>query len=62
MITSREIAHLNEIINTQGKLINKIRNEFLATGEVDLNDLGGLGKMDRIQKLIHDYEGSNANV
>lgn len=59
MITSREIEHLNKTINEQGKLINKIRDEFLATGKVDLNDLGGMGKLDRIQKLIHDYENKH---
>ncbi len=59
MITQREIAHMQEIITKQGKLINEIRREFLPTGFVDVNDITGLGCLDRVQKLIHEYDEAN---
>ncbi len=59
MITQREIAHMQEIISKQGKLINEIRREFLPTGFVDVNDITGLGCLDRVQKLIHEYDEAN---
>ncbi len=56
MITERDIAHMQEIITKQGKLINEIRREFLPTRSIDVSDLAGLGCLDRVQKLIHEYD------
>ena len=56
MVTQADIAHMERTIQKQGKLIKEISREFLSTGNIDVNDLTGLGRMARIQDLINEYE------
>ena len=62
MITQRGIAHMQEIITKQGKLINEVRREFLPTESIDVNDPTGLGCLYRVQELIHKYDEASINI